>query len=324
MGTLGSYLREEREARGLDLRDAAQQTRISVNYLKAIENDDFSRLPGEVFVKGFLKNYAKYLQLHEQDVLRRYSDTKAPAVRPSATGEASTEPTVPAHAGSRILEQTAGTLSGRKNVEPYLWAGVALIACIAVALTVFSGKKTERERTKPMVSTQTSTAALASSAARTFASDKLYLEIEAVSDTWVLVRTDSSPQKKAVLKQGESITWSAYERFLLSYGSIASAVIRLNGRELIVAGPRDMVVRDLVVTAAGIAAQKMNIEQRPRQPKAPLPAAEHVSPARREAVSQPAVTPMAPLEALPPGVAEPAPAAAAPPAPAPAQPLPHE
>ena len=54
MGKLGQCLRETREARGIDLRDAAQQTRIGVNYLKALEEQDFSRLPGEVFVKGFL------------------------------------------------------------------------------------------------------------------------------------------------------------------------------------------------------------------------------------------------------------------------------
>ncbi len=43
MGTLGQYLRSAREARGIDLRDAAQQTRISFNYLKALEEEDFSQ-----------------------------------------------------------------------------------------------------------------------------------------------------------------------------------------------------------------------------------------------------------------------------------------
>jgi len=52
MGTLGEYLRSAREKRGLDLRDAAQQTRISFTYLKALEEEDFSKLPGEVLSGG--------------------------------------------------------------------------------------------------------------------------------------------------------------------------------------------------------------------------------------------------------------------------------
>jgi len=51
MATLGSYLREARESRGVDLREASQETRIALNFLKAIEDEQFSKLPGEVFVK---------------------------------------------------------------------------------------------------------------------------------------------------------------------------------------------------------------------------------------------------------------------------------
>ncbi len=324
MGTLGSYLREEREARGLDLRDAAQQTRISVNYLKAIENDDFSRLPGEVFVRGFLKNYAKFLQLPEQEVLRRYQELKAPAGKAAAAppGPEGVAPVAPVHPGSRLLEQTAGTVSGRRSLEPYLWTAVGLIACIAVVLTLLPGKRSGKQHPAPGTTAPTGTAALATGTISTFAADRLYLEIEALTDTWVLVRTDASPQKKAVLKKGETVMWSAYERFLLSYGGIGSAVLRLNGRELEVPGPKDMVVRDLAVTAAGIGARKSEVVQPPRPlrpPQSPPPAPARqllqeqvrppaAAPAPAETAAQPAPAPPAGPEPVLVPAGEPAPA----------------
>jgi cytoskeletal protein RodZ len=59
MGTLGQYLREAREAMGIDLRDAAQETRISFNYLKALE-EKTSQTSRRGFVRGFLKNYGRF------------------------------------------------------------------------------------------------------------------------------------------------------------------------------------------------------------------------------------------------------------------------
>ncbi|NTW59297.1 MAG: DUF4115 domain-containing protein, partial [Nitrospirae bacterium] len=76
-----------------------------------------------------------------------------------------------------------------------------------------------------------------------------------------------SPQKKATLKKGESVTWSADERFLLSYGSVGAAKLELNGKELVVNGPKDAVVRDLIITSAGVAFQKVESEKpKPRKP----------------------------------------------------------
>src|SRR3990172_5593198 len=92
MGTLGQYLRSAREARGLDLRDAAQQTRIGIAYIKALEDEDFSRLPGEVFVKGFLKNYGKFLRLDDAEVMKRYGELRTLRTTPATV--ANKEPVV--------------------------------------------------------------------------------------------------------------------------------------------------------------------------------------------------------------------------------------
>ena len=71
--TLGEKLRQAREERGISISEVAEQTRISAHYLASIENDDFRTLPGGIFNKGFVKSYAKYVGIDEQEALQDYS-----------------------------------------------------------------------------------------------------------------------------------------------------------------------------------------------------------------------------------------------------------
>jgi cytoskeletal protein RodZ len=54
-------LKEQREKLGKDINDVARITRIKASYLKAIEEDDFAKLPVEVYTKGYIREYAKFL-----------------------------------------------------------------------------------------------------------------------------------------------------------------------------------------------------------------------------------------------------------------------
>lgn len=71
--TLGEKLREAREARGISISEVAEQTRISALYLEGIEADDYRTLPGGIFNKGFVKSYAKYVGVDEQEALQDYA-----------------------------------------------------------------------------------------------------------------------------------------------------------------------------------------------------------------------------------------------------------
>lgn len=71
--TLGEKLRQARDERGISISEVAEQTRISPMYLELIENDDYSTLPGGIFNKGFVKSYAKYVGIDEQEALQDYA-----------------------------------------------------------------------------------------------------------------------------------------------------------------------------------------------------------------------------------------------------------
>ena len=74
--TLGSYLREQRDRRAMSVAELSRVTRIPQASLEAIESDRFDELPGEVFVRGFLKAYAQAVALIPADVLARYTSSR--------------------------------------------------------------------------------------------------------------------------------------------------------------------------------------------------------------------------------------------------------
>lgn len=73
---LGSDLREARLAKSLDLTFIAEETKISLNNLKAMEAGDYNKLPAEVFARGFYKLYAQTLSLDPETILQRYQAEK--------------------------------------------------------------------------------------------------------------------------------------------------------------------------------------------------------------------------------------------------------
>jgi cytoskeleton protein RodZ len=69
---LGHILREARETKGLTLREVQEKTRISSRFLEALEMGDYDRLPTPTHVRGFLRNYARFLGLDPDPLLERY------------------------------------------------------------------------------------------------------------------------------------------------------------------------------------------------------------------------------------------------------------
>jgi len=68
----GSLLREVREYRGVELQDVAEHTRISISYLKAIEEEDIASLPARAYLKGYIGQYAAEIDLEPHRVVQGY------------------------------------------------------------------------------------------------------------------------------------------------------------------------------------------------------------------------------------------------------------
>ena len=71
-GSLGAWLRTQREARGVGLREIADASKISIRYLEALEHDRFEILPAPVFTRGFLREYSRVVGLDPDEVVNLY------------------------------------------------------------------------------------------------------------------------------------------------------------------------------------------------------------------------------------------------------------
>src|SRR5574340_59320 len=81
MESVGETLRRERLRQNLDLQQVARETKINQKFLEAIESDNYDKLPGGVFAKSFVRQYARLLNLDDDELaadVQRYFQPPAP------------------------------------------------------------------------------------------------------------------------------------------------------------------------------------------------------------------------------------------------------
>jgi cytoskeleton protein RodZ len=78
MNSIGDTLRRERQRRNLDLHRISSELKISVRFLEAMEQDDFGKLPGGVFTKSFVRQYASFLGIETDELIAEVSHAVEP------------------------------------------------------------------------------------------------------------------------------------------------------------------------------------------------------------------------------------------------------
>jgi cytoskeletal protein RodZ len=130
VSALGEEFRSAREARGLSLSDVAERLHIRSVYLAAIEDEDWHVVGAPVYVRGFMRTYARFLGLDAEGAVARFSATV-----PAGTPAASTPRTAPAQTDKRSGERSS----------PSLAAILAIV--VAVAVVIFVGYEFYQYRT---------------------------------------------------------------------------------------------------------------------------------------------------------------------------------
>lgn len=118
MPSLGEEFRAAREARGLSLSDVAENIHIRTTYLQAIEDEEWSAIGAPVYVRGFLRTYARFLGLDPEASVEAFNNA-VPSSPPTK------------HATAPAVSQ----LSRGRGVSVWAWLGVA----VAVALLGYVG-----------------------------------------------------------------------------------------------------------------------------------------------------------------------------------------
>ena len=134
-GTPGAVLAAARDAAGLTQSDVAGQMRISLRQLEAIEADRYEQLPGPVFVRGFIKNYARLLNLEPAPLLQ--------ALEPALDGD------LPLRA-----QHYEGAMPDARSGRARLWLGiffVLLAVVLGAAAYEYWRSRTADESTTPAI-----------------------------------------------------------------------------------------------------------------------------------------------------------------------------
>lgn len=96
MGELGDLLREARERKGASLADVEEFTKIRKKHLQALEEGEYGKLPPQVYVRGFLRSLATYLDLDLDELLARFNEETAGQEAAPPPVRLTSEPLVPA------------------------------------------------------------------------------------------------------------------------------------------------------------------------------------------------------------------------------------
>jgi cytoskeletal protein RodZ len=130
MGTFGDTLRQEREFRGITLDAITRDTKISNHHLVALEQEHFNQLPGGVFNKSMVREYARVVGLDQEEWVGRYLTAH------QSTGLASDE-----DGWMRFAENASkariGNREGRAPDQRLRWTGIGVLLLLVAGLTWF-------------------------------------------------------------------------------------------------------------------------------------------------------------------------------------------
>jgi cytoskeleton protein RodZ len=140
VGTFGERLRREREMRGITLDEIATATKISARNLRALEDEKFNQLPGGVFNRGFVRAYAKFLGIDEDNIVAEY-------IAASQDTEAAREQKLKAELEKAEFKKEKD--EQEIQLEPRSqWGSIAAIVLIAVlaygGYSIYQKRKAER------------------------------------------------------------------------------------------------------------------------------------------------------------------------------------
>ena len=245
MTTLGQELKKHREERGLTLRQIADRTLVGVQFLKAIEEDDYAPLPGGIFNRAFVRKFAREVALEEATALRLYEEQLA------------------AQGG----EEDRRFELGVENWDRPPTYGRGFLLSLVVLVVLAGGSYLAyrfffREALAPALPSATQagvvadpiptpTPAMPSSPPEEARDLRLTVAVGA-SACWIKVTRDREVPEEALLPPGATREYVAQDRLVLSAGNLPSLRLTLNGRPLlnskIANTPTSVVVTSLVLT----------------------------------------------------------------------------
>ncbi len=209
--SFGAWLRSQREVRQVELKTITQSSKINIRYLEALEHDRFDLLPATIFVRGFLREYARIVGLDPDEVLNFYLAASA----------------------RNDLEGGIEDLSG----QPATWptGRTVAVGLVVVAILLFlvwrffaSGDPDAPEDMETMAPPVVEEAP-PPPPPEPLSEQALRVTLDFRATSWVDVFSDGERTVSELRVQGESLTVTADEELRLRLRNVDAATIEVNG-----------------------------------------------------------------------------------------------
>jgi cytoskeleton protein RodZ len=272
MESPGTRLKRLRLEKGISLEEVHKKTKVHLNILKAIEEDNLINF-SPIYLKGFLKIYCKFLGLNPQDYIPDYKEPEYKAVLADKLKESASK-------SASFLQITSNTIS---RLKPYLKNlkrknVIVALALIFVVIFFFKLGKTVSRRsasskkarlvsaprqtaraTKSVRASQSDSATTKverSSSTVTIPQDKpvtvIKLGIRAKEDCWIQLKADGRMVFQNILKKGRYESWQADQKIEFSLGNAGVVDLEVNGKLVSNLGRRGQVIKNIVITREGL------------------------------------------------------------------------
>lgn len=225
--TFGETLKREREMRGVSLHEISTATRIGTRFLEALENEQWDRLPGGVFNRGFVRAVAHFLGLDEEKLLAEYAlvtdDHPSAAVWADRTAAKPRRPWKSAVA-ALLLVAAAVTIGWTYWQNPEIFAGIRTV--YAPPAPASTAPPAQSPQPAPQAAAPTDANAQNPTTA---AAEPLELKIFASRGTTLIVIIDGKKAFDGRLARGEQQQYKAASRVEISTGDSHALFVELNG-----------------------------------------------------------------------------------------------
>jgi len=260
--SLFEWLKNQREQKGISLKDISEQTHISMKYLNDIENGNLGNIP-PVYDKLFFQSYVRYLKLeNEEEILQEFR-----ALRRSMKS-------VPKTTIRRIVTQPEDP--AKAHLLRMLYFSIPAVILIGFLIfLLMNSSSVESTRNSDVqelsvkqialeqtMAADTLKAAADSLKAQDIQQPTVHITLKAVDRTWLRMIKDRRDTTEYLLTAGKQISVTADSLVLLLVGNAGGIDFTVNGEHVGVLGNNEQVITNMVVTAQGIVNKKIKNARR--------------------------------------------------------------
>lgn len=229
---IGSSLKEAREARNLSLEEVEEETKIRRKYLQALEKEQYDLLPGQVYARAFLKNYARFLNLDVAEVMESFDYTPAREMTQTQDNQ-------------KDIGVEPKTYQSQK---PRYWLYLAtLVIVLGLTISVYytargiglnrpdredfrTGEQSQvpaSDQSNPSIGQQPP------AQAPTTSQEGVRLTLSVTKNTcWMRVIVDGTPAFQGEVSAGQTQEYTGSEKISFRLGNAGVVLVKLNGQDL--------------------------------------------------------------------------------------------